>query len=388
MLAKHFGKAGLVLAALGLGGTASAYNLIGWDWSWQSSPMSTNFYFNPTSFPSQIGTQTLVNAALNNGINRWGTEGGANFSFKNGGATTQTSYSVDGLFVAQYSSATASGGTLAVAQSFGNGDRMTECDIRFYAANQFGSTPWRASTGSVSSSYVDLEQVVTHEFGHCAGLDHSGSSNSVMYPSYRGGSTTYRTLTADDKAGLVAMYGTGVVPNPTPDLSFEMETPLIGGQTATIRVRGALPNELLRFYASVNGLGSGPCPADLGGVCLGVANPAVLVMSRKANASGVATFKVTPPANFAGTTVGMQVVAPRGSNTVVSNVDRFEVRSASATCPSNWIQDCAATCVPPTYEADTYCDDGTTNYNDTTTGFQGYSDLSCSYFNYDGGDCN
>jgi len=50
----------------------------------------------------------------------------------------------------------------------------------------------------------DLFTVVLHELGHALGLDHSGVVGSVMEPIYGGGR---RILTADDIAGIQAIYG-------------------------------------------------------------------------------------------------------------------------------------------------------------------------------------
>ena len=60
----------------------------------------------------------------------------------------------------------------------------------------------------------DFYTVVLHEMGHALGLDHSTDPNSVM-ALYHGG---LRTLTADDIAGIQAIYGpqdeTPVIPEP------------------------------------------------------------------------------------------------------------------------------------------------------------------------------
>jgi hypothetical protein len=49
----------------------------------------------------------------------------------------------------------------------------------------------------------DLQTIITHEAGHFLGLAHATSQNAVMYAYYSQGS---RELTADDVAGLCAMY--------------------------------------------------------------------------------------------------------------------------------------------------------------------------------------
>jgi MYXO-CTERM domain-containing protein len=52
----------------------------------------------------------------------------------------------------------------------------------------------------------DLESVITHEAGHFLGLAHATDQKATMFASYKPGSTTLRTLTPDDVAGLCAIY--------------------------------------------------------------------------------------------------------------------------------------------------------------------------------------
>ncbi len=59
------------------------------------------------------------------------------------------------------------------------------------------------ATWNIDASY-DLTTVAGHEAGHSVGLDHSAISTAVMYSSYTG---VKSTLTADDIAGIQAVYG-------------------------------------------------------------------------------------------------------------------------------------------------------------------------------------
>jgi hypothetical protein len=54
----------------------------------------------------------------------------------------------------------------------------------------------------------DLEGVMTHEYGHALGLDHTDVFGSTMFPSPSGNVMDFRSIEADDQAGVRAQYGT------------------------------------------------------------------------------------------------------------------------------------------------------------------------------------
>lgn len=58
------------------------------------------------------------------------------------------------------------------------------------------------------STGYDLESVVTHELGHLLGLGESADPAATMYARTPRGSREARTLDADDRAGIAALYPT------------------------------------------------------------------------------------------------------------------------------------------------------------------------------------
>jgi hypothetical protein len=61
--------------------------------------------------------------------------------------------------------------------------------------------------GACGPGEVDIQNVLTHEAGHFFGLGHSDHPDATMAPNATIGQLSKRTLTADDRAGLCAIYG-------------------------------------------------------------------------------------------------------------------------------------------------------------------------------------
>ncbi|NCG19166.1 MAG: matrixin family metalloprotease [Rhodobacterales bacterium] len=198
----------LVLLGLFLASNAMGYNLIGWDWGYQSTPIDEPFEINTSAFPASVGNSTEIHDAYASALGRWTNEGGApTFSYIDGGTTNSSSWGSDGRNIGQYNASTG-GSTLALAQSWGWGSEMTDCDIRFYGSNGFGTIDWSADPAGPNWNEMDFEITAAHELGHCVGLGHSGVNGAIMYPSSTSGtSVADRHLSSDDQLGLQAIYG-------------------------------------------------------------------------------------------------------------------------------------------------------------------------------------
>jgi len=106
------------------------------------------------------------------------------------------------------------------------------------------------------------------------------------------------------------------------------QEPLNALSTSSLTVHGAEPGETVRFAASPGGLGTGPCPLSLGGLCLDLGMPALQLGTAIADDLGRAIFTLTAP-DQAGTEVGTQAVIERGlggSESVKSNVVLEEIQ--------------------------------------------------------------
>lgn len=53
---------------------------------------------------------------------------------------------------------------------------------------------------------TDLQSIATHESGHFLGLAHSSDVTATMFSQYQSGDRSFRTLGADDAAGICAVY--------------------------------------------------------------------------------------------------------------------------------------------------------------------------------------
>ena len=83
--------------------------------------------------------------------------------------------------------------------------------------------------GGVAQSSVDLQAVLTHEYGHYFGLDHTSVLGSTMIP-FISNNTTQRTLELDDRAGISVIFPESAARGLSPDgVDFHATTGTITG---------------------------------------------------------------------------------------------------------------------------------------------------------------
>lgn len=375
-------RGGLVLAGLAISPVVFGYNLIGWSWR---NTNSVSYQTNVASFPSRVGTSTQVENALVGALNTWGTQGSADFEFTHAGNTTSSPIYNDSTRRLAWTTQSASGGTLAVAQSAGFGSTLTDCDIYFYPSNGYGQINWTANANGASWSQLDLQYVAVHETGHCAGIDHSGNGNAIMYASASNGtSVADRSLHSDDINAIQAIYGVAV----GNDLVLSASANLTPGTTVPMLVTGADPGVTVHLVVSTVGVAStsagAACPTPLNGNCLDLRAPVTRLAYLTANSQGSASFNISIPTSWAGLNIAFQAATRSGSSSAdvaISNtISGSSLGPSTSTCPSGQVRDCNNICYDATWPGDGYCDDGT-QYQ------WGSPDFDCATFNFDEGDC-
>lgn len=115
------------------------------------------------------------------------------------------------------------GSTCAVVAGDWDGQmRVIEFDFELS-----GTAAW-VDTPTTPTGYYDLHSTTLHELGHALGLHHSNEEGAVMRASLPTG-LQRRTLTPDDVAGVLALYGPG---GPGP-LGYRRYTGMLAADSAS-----------------------------------------------------------------------------------------------------------------------------------------------------------
>ncbi|MCA9492729.1 MAG: FG-GAP repeat protein [Myxococcales bacterium] len=103
--------------------------------------------------------------------------------------------------------------------------------------------------------------------------------------------------------------------------TLEAAGTIVYGGSVDLVVSGLAVGEQARIYGAVGIGGVGPCPVDLGGLCLDVGPGAGVLGTVTGDASGVGTLSLSVPAFVvAGGAYVVQVAVPRGTTSVASGV--------------------------------------------------------------------
>lgn len=187
-------------------------------WAWQPSESRWNpaslpipYRVNVASVPPSLGSAVGL-AAVNDGFAAWAAPTCTRWRASNVGNTTVTRAVagdrensilwISGAWPAELGAVNITIGVTTPVYRVGG--YFIDADIQF---NNVGFT-WN-TTGRGG---VDAQSIATHEEGHFLGLDHTSVRSAVMFASYMGG--LVRTLSADDIAGVCALYPSG---GPVPD---------------------------------------------------------------------------------------------------------------------------------------------------------------------------
>ncbi len=142
------------------------------------------------------------------------------------------------------------------------------------------------------------------------------------YEGTGGGTITPNALAVDNFDRVLA--GTIWVTRVSETAKLRLEVlGLIAGNSADMVVSKAAWLNPVHFVVSLNGIGNGPCPPQLGGLCLDVLTPVTRLGSNVADVNGIANLSVTVPIAAFGKTIHAQAVEVRGVggvDSVASNV--------------------------------------------------------------------
>ena len=208
---RHFGAIGL-LAPILLAGTSSRG--LGWTQlhdGWSSGTFS--YKINTTSFASAFGGQGLPLTSsqfewwITTSASKWVESSGADFKFNHQGTSSVGCgqfYDGENTIAAQLPCLDLGCTILGETRTRMSGGTPISADMCLAAGAAYS---WSVELANMVSA-MDFASVVTHEFGHVVGLNHTPLT--VMDATSAIGESAGRVLTDDDIAGAQALYGTRI----------------------------------------------------------------------------------------------------------------------------------------------------------------------------------
>lgn len=144
--------------------------------------------------------------AIGNAVDSWNASGRTSFRFVNTGVTSRTDWESNDIHLVTFDENNSSGfftggsGTVAITPvSFFENGRIVDADVLFNGKN------FRFTTSGMGGRF-DVQDVMAHELGHVAGLDHSGVCGSTMYPYVDTAVILHRSPSRDERSGLASIY--------------------------------------------------------------------------------------------------------------------------------------------------------------------------------------
>ena len=149
------------------------------DTQWYPPNTRPRILINWDSFVAQgipANWQSPFADAVMNAYTRWQTIAGVDLRFQFWGYTTKTA-SDDGELVISMNRLHHPAES-RLASTFGGYNRLI---IVFHRRNGDG-TPWNFVPRNARAGEIEMQGVLTHELGHCLGLDHGNDTNATMVP--------------------------------------------------------------------------------------------------------------------------------------------------------------------------------------------------------------
>jgi uncharacterized protein (TIGR03437 family) len=155
-----------------------------------------------------------VEASITASFRSWENIPTSTIAFQRGPNFTSDKNDLDGafdIFWTENSTIVDGGADIsgALAVSFIRSSTQTGEIIDLFIVFNGNEVTW-ATNGRPGA--FDVQQVATHEIGHCIGLDHSPNAAATMFPRTGDGQVAARTLSTDDQIAVSVIY-------PTPDFS-------------------------------------------------------------------------------------------------------------------------------------------------------------------------
>jgi hypothetical protein len=179
-----------------------------------------------------------------------------------------------------------------------------DADLVFNDKEMYASVTDPVTPAPPGQYAVDLQSVITHEYGHYFSLDHTSVANATMIPFILTNSTVQRTLELDDQAGVSAVYPESAARGLSPDgVDF-------------YATRGTLSGTVVSGY---NGSAIFGAHVEAWNLALPVAEQSISAISGELtvrNGQGDYVIRGLPPGNYA-----VRIVPLDGVNTIAADAN-------------------------------------------------------------------